>query len=124
MFRPVDPKLSSEIEHKHIEYWKRRILKSVEQERKTQVRFRWSSFANGLPHYGHILAQSLKDAVTRYSLCGLLCPSCEQLGLSWASVEYEVKKPWLKRTETSKPWALKLLMVNVAKVFSLYRAVE
>ena len=71
MFRPVDSKTHlPEIEHKHIEFWKRKNIfeRSVEQRKGKPkfVFFDGPPFANGLPHYGHIMALSLKDAVTRF----------------------------------------------------------
>ena len=87
MFRPVDPKLSSpKSSINTLNTGNEEFLKSVEQKKENPSSFfDGPPFANGLPHYGHILAQSLKDAVTRYFTMRLLCPSCERLGLSWAS---------------------------------------
>lgn len=98
MFRPVDPKTSlPEIEHKHIEYWRKKEIfkKSVEQRKgkKKFVFFDGPPFANGLPHYGHILAQSLKDAVTRYAtMKGYYVPRTNGWDCHGLPVEYEIEK--------------------------------
>ena len=98
MFRPVDPKTHlPEIEHKHIEYWKRKGIfeKSVEQRKgKTKfVFFDGPPFANGLPHYGHIMALSLKDAVTRYfTMRGYYVPRVNGWDCHGLPVEYEIEK--------------------------------
>ena len=53
-----------------MKYWEDNDIfeKSVKarKDRKKYVFFDGPPFANGLPHYGHILANALKDAVTRY----------------------------------------------------------
>lgn len=98
MFRPVDTRTAlPEIEHKHLEYWKRKDIfkKSVEQRKgnKKFVFFDGPPFANGLPHYGHILAQSLKDAVTRYyTMKGFYVPRTNGWDCHGLPVEYEIEK--------------------------------
>lgn len=98
MFRPVDPKTHlPEIEHKHVEYWKKKGIfeKSIEQRKGQQkfVFFDGPPFANGLPHYGHILAQSLKDAVTRYfTMRGYYVPRVNGWDCHGLPVEYEIEK--------------------------------
>lgn len=98
MFRPVDPKTHlPEIEHKHIEYWKRKniFMRSVENRKGKEkfVFFDGPPFANGLPHYGHILAQSLKDAVTRYAtMRGYYVPRTNGWDCHGLPVEYEIEK--------------------------------
>ncbi|MEK9160289.1 MAG: isoleucine--tRNA ligase [Patescibacteria group bacterium] len=98
MFRPVDSKTHlPEIEHKHIEFWKRKNIfdRSVEQ-RKGQPKFVFFDgppFANGLPHYGHIMALSLKDAVTRYqTMSGKYVPRVNGWDTHGLPVEYEIEK--------------------------------
>ncbi|MEK7145579.1 MAG: class I tRNA ligase family protein, partial [Patescibacteria group bacterium] len=79
-FRPVDPKMPlAEIEHKQIEYWKRKdIFKKSLAMREGKPKFIFFDgppFANGQAHYGHILANAIKDAVTRYfSMKGYYVP--------------------------------------------------
>lgn len=98
MFRPVDSKTHlPEIEHKHIEFWKRKDVfeRSVEQ-RKGQPKFVFFDgppFANGLPHYGHIMALSLKDAVTRFhTMNGKYVPRVNGWDTHGLPVEYEIEK--------------------------------
>lgn len=98
MFKPVDPKIQiSKLEHEQIDYWKKHSIfeKSVKQrEGKPKfVIFDGPPFANGLPHYGHILAQALKDAVTRYAVMkGYYVPRVNGWDCHGLPVEYEVEK--------------------------------
>lgn len=98
MFRPVDPKTHlPEIEHKHMEFWKRKNIfeRSVEQRQGKPkfVFFDGPPFANGLPHYGHIMALSLKDAVTRYwTMRGYYVPRVNGWDCHGLPVEYEIEK--------------------------------
>jgi len=98
MFRPIDPKTHlPEMEHKHLEYWKRKDIftRSVEQ-RKGKAKFVFFDgppFANGLPHYGHIMANALKDAVTRYAtMRGFYVPRTNGWDCHGLPVEYEIEK--------------------------------
>ena len=58
------------LEEKVIEFWKERKIfeKSLEktQEGKPFTFYDGPPFATGLPHYGHILASTIKDVVPRY----------------------------------------------------------
>lgn len=97
-FRPVDPKTHlPEIEKKQIEYWNRKDVfnRSVSQRKgqKKFVFFDGPPFANGLPHYGHIMANSLKDAVTRYfTMAGYYVPRVNGWDCHGLPVEYEIEK--------------------------------
>lgn len=98
MFRPVDPKTHlPDIEHKHIEFWKHKnIFERSVEKRKGQEKFVFFDgppFANGLPHYGHIMALSLKDAVTRfYTMRGYYVPRVNGWDCHGLPVEYEIEK--------------------------------
>jgi isoleucyl-tRNA synthetase len=98
MFRPVDPKTPpAEVEEKYLEYWKKKniFMRSVEQRKghKKYVFFDGPPFANGLPHYGHIIANALKDAVTRYfTMRGYYVPRVNGWDCHGLPVEYEVEK--------------------------------
>ncbi len=98
MFRPVDPKTHlPDIEHKQLEYWKLKKVfeRSVEQRKGKEkfVFFDGPPFANGLPHYGHILANALKDAVTRYwTMRGFYVPRVNGWDCHGLPVEYEIEK--------------------------------
>src|SRR5581483_1426854 len=71
MFEAVDPKESAPTREKKIlEYWKKNkcFEKSV-QAREGSIPFSFYDgppFATGLPHYGHLLAGTIKDVVPRY----------------------------------------------------------
>src|SRR5580692_529366 len=58
------------IEEKVLEYWDARKIfeKSLEQTRDGRpfTFYDGPPFATGLPHYGHILASTIKDVVPRY----------------------------------------------------------
>ncbi|MDD9361679.1 MAG: class I tRNA ligase family protein, partial [Anaplasma sp.] len=64
-----NPEFAS-IERDILEYWDRNKIfeKSVENKPKTRrfVFYDGPPFANGLPHYGHLLTGFIKDAVARY----------------------------------------------------------
>ncbi|MBD3360779.1 isoleucine--tRNA ligase [Candidatus Peregrinibacteria bacterium] len=98
MFKKVDPKQSfPEIEKKILKYWEKNKIfdKSVEQRKNNEkyVFFDGPPFANGLPHYGHILANVLKDAVTRYwTMRGYYVPRTNGWDCHGLPVEYEVEK--------------------------------
>ncbi|MFH1620562.1 MAG: isoleucine--tRNA ligase [Patescibacteria group bacterium] len=63
---PNFPKIEEEI----AEFWKKKKIfeRSIEErpENKTYVFYDGPPFANGLPHYGHLLQSAIKDAVPRY----------------------------------------------------------
>jgi len=70
-FKEVDPRQSfPEMEEKWIKEWKKNktFEKSVERRSKEKeyVFYDGPPFATGLPHYGHILAGTMKDVVPRY----------------------------------------------------------
>ena len=60
----------SDYEKEILEFWKSKdIFQKSVQNRKGQKVFRFNDgppFATGLPHYGHLLASSIKDTVLRY----------------------------------------------------------
>lgn len=71
MFKNVDPKQSfPKMEEGLIEYWEANKIfeKSIEgrSAEKEYVFYDGPPFATGLPHYGHILAGTMKDVVPRY----------------------------------------------------------
>lgn len=73
-FDPVDPRQSfPELERGLIQYWKeedifyRSIKNRLKEEKGTTFSFYdGPPFATGLPHYGHILAGTIKDVIPRY----------------------------------------------------------
>ena len=98
MFKRVDlkqafPKLEEEV----LKYWEENKIfeKSVENRKKKKkyVFFDGPPFANGLPHYGHILANVIKDAVTRYwTMKGYFVPRRNGWDCHGLPVEYEIEK--------------------------------
>lgn len=98
MFESVNSKASfPQIEKKILDFWEKEKIfqKSVEQRkgRKKYVFFDGPPFANGLPHYGHILAGSMKDAVTRYfTMKGYYVPRVNGWDCHGLPVEYEIEK--------------------------------
>ncbi len=71
MFKKVNPKESfPQMEEKWMKVWKdnRTFEKSVENRpvEKAYTFYDGPPFATGLPHYGHILAGTMKDTVPRY----------------------------------------------------------
>jgi len=71
MFDPVDPKQSfPNLELGILKYWREEdIFKRSLQKRKDCEVFSFYDgppFATGLPHYGHILAGTIKDVIPRY----------------------------------------------------------
>ncbi|MDP7646178.1 MAG: class I tRNA ligase family protein [Candidatus Peribacteraceae bacterium] len=71
MFDPVDPKQSlPNMELGILQYWKEEdIFKRSVHEREGSEDFSFYDgppFATGLPHYGHLLAGTIKDVIPRY----------------------------------------------------------
>jgi len=98
MFNPVDPKQSfPQMEEKILKFWEEQKIfeKSVDARKgkKKFVFFDGPPFANGLPHYGHIMANSLKDAVTRFwNMKGFYVPRTNGWDCHGLPVEYEIEK--------------------------------
>ncbi|MBD3330083.1 isoleucine--tRNA ligase [Candidatus Peregrinibacteria bacterium] len=98
MFEKVNPKqFFPELEEKILEFWEDNKIfeKSVEKrkDKEKYIFFDGPPFANGLPHYGHILANVLKDAVTRYwTMKGYYVPRTNGWDCHGLPVEYEVEK--------------------------------
>lgn len=98
MFSPVDPKKPfPAVEKEILDFWEKEGIfkKSVLQNKhkKKFVFFDGPPFANGLPHYGHILASALKDAVTRYwNMQGYYVPRANGWDCHGLPVEYEIEK--------------------------------
>lgn len=97
-FDNVDTKQSfPEMEKKILDFWeKNHIFEQSVVRRKNEKKyifFDGPPFANGLPHYGHILANALKDAVTRYwTMRGYYVPRTNGWDCHGLPVEYEVEK--------------------------------
>jgi isoleucyl-tRNA synthetase len=71
MFKTIKSKaVFPELEEKILDYWdeERIFFKSIEQkpEDKTFYFYDGPPFATGLPHYGHLIASTIKDVVPRF----------------------------------------------------------
>lgn len=97
-FKDVNPKQSfPEMEQNMLDFWDENHIfeQSVVRRKgkKKYVFFDGPPFANGLPHYGHILANALKDAVTRYwTMKGYYVPRTNGWDCHGLPVEYEIEK--------------------------------
>ena len=69
---PPDAFNSRELEEDILKFWKKNdcfqtsMRMSKEEKRPEYNFYDGPPFATGLPHYGHILAGTIKDIVTRY----------------------------------------------------------
>jgi isoleucyl-tRNA synthetase len=80
-----------------LQYWQDNNMfeKSLELNKAgpTYVFYDGPPFATGLPHYGHILASTLKDTVCRYwSQCGYSVPRRFGWDTHGLPIEYEIEK--------------------------------
>lgn len=70
MFEPNQKESIPEREERILEFWKKeRIFEKSLEERKDKPNFSFYDgppFATGLPHYGHIIAGTIKDVIPRY----------------------------------------------------------
>ena len=71
MFKPVDPKPDfPKLEENILAFWEKEKIfeKSLEKTKKGKpfTFYDGPPFATGLPHYGHILASTIKDVIPRY----------------------------------------------------------
>src|SRR3989344_9056240 len=98
MFEQVSPKVDfPKLEHDILEYWKKnKIFEKSLEKRKKEKKFTFYDgppFATGLPHYGHILAMTIKDMVTRYkTMRGYYVPRRAGWDCHGLPVEYELEK--------------------------------
>jgi len=98
MFKNVNPKQSfPELEKNIIKFWKEQKIfeKSVDgkKDAKDYIFYDGPPFATGLPHYGHILAGTMKDVVPRYfTMKGFKIERKFGWDCHGLPVEYEVEK--------------------------------
>ena len=98
MFKDVNQKQSfPELEKNIIKFWKEQKIfeKSVEGkiDAKDYIFYDGPPFATGLPHYGHILAGTMKDVVPRYfTMKGFKIERKFGWDCHGLPVEYEVEK--------------------------------
>lgn len=70
MFQEIENESFDEREKRILKFWKeRRIFEKSVEDRANQAAFSFYDgppFATGLPHYGHLLAGTIKDVIPRY----------------------------------------------------------
>jgi len=96
MFKPVSPKVDfGQLENKILNFWQKEKIfeKTLKNRKKKFVFYDGPPFATGLPHYGHILAMTIKDAICRYkTMQGFSVPRHLGWDCHGLPVEYEVEK--------------------------------
>ena len=100
MFDPVDPRQSfSALEHGILDYWKeedvfRRSVSGRDGAESFSF-FDGPPFATGLPHYGHLLAGTIKDVIPRYqTMRGKKVERRFGWDCHGLPVEYEIEKEY------------------------------
>ena len=98
MFNPVNnqPNLPA-LETKILEFWKenKTFKKSLESRKGEDeyIFYDGPPFATGLPHYGHLLAGTIKDVIPRYqTMCGKFVDRTFGWDCHGLPVEYEMEK--------------------------------
>lgn len=86
-----------DVELKQMNYWREHNIfkRSIEirEGAPKYIFYDGPPFANGKPHYGHILAGSIKDAITRYfTMQGFSVPRINGWDCHGLPVEYEIEK--------------------------------
>lgn len=95
--KKLPPFNAKNIEVEMLSYWRKNDIfqQSLELRQGAQqyTFYDGPPFANGLPHYGHILANSIKDAVTRLkTMQGYYVPRRLGWDTHGLPVEYEIEK--------------------------------
>ncbi|MGA2667241.1 MAG: isoleucine--tRNA ligase [Patescibacteria group bacterium] len=94
----IDPKKPiPELEQDILDFWeKNRIFEKSLENRQDHPNFSFYDgppFANGLPHYGHILAMTIKDTMTRFkTMEGFYVPRRGGWDTHGLPVEFELEK--------------------------------
>ncbi len=97
-FKEINPQQNfPELEEEILKFWKEnKIFEKSLDLRKDSEKFIFYDgppFANGLPHYGHILAMTIKDVVTRFkTMEGFFVPRRGGWDTHGLPVEFEVEK--------------------------------
>jgi len=98
MFDPVDPKVRfPKLEEQMLAFWKEKEIfqKSLKIREKSPYFSFYDGppFATGLPHYGHLLAGTIKDVIPRYkTMKGYLVPRRFGWDCHGLPVENEIEK--------------------------------
>jgi isoleucyl-tRNA synthetase len=87
----------SDIEHTILDFWEEnKIFEQSLELRRGNPKFTFYDgppFANGLPHYGHVLAMSIKDLFVRYkTMRGYFVPRRNGWDTHGLPVEYQLEK--------------------------------
>ncbi|MCT4592189.1 MAG: class I tRNA ligase family protein [Candidatus Gracilibacteria bacterium] len=91
----ITKKTFPELEEDILKFWKEQRIfeKSIEQNTKPFRFYDGPPFATGLPHYGHILAGTIKDVIPRYkAMCGHRVERKFGWDCHGLPVEYEMEK--------------------------------
>lgn len=97
-FKSVDPRVDfPKLEEEILAFWqKEKIFEKSLEARKDAKKFTFYDgppFATGLPHYGHILAMTIKDAICRLkTMQGYFVPRRLGWDTHGLPVEYELEK--------------------------------
>lgn len=97
-FPPIDPKANfSEIEQQILAFWRENdCFRQSLELRKNAPRFEFYDgppFATGLPHYGHILAGTIKDVIPRFqTMRGKSVPRKWGWDCHGVPVEHQIEK--------------------------------
>lgn len=97
MFESLEDQSLIELEEKILHFWEsEKIFESSVEQRKRSPKFSFYDgppFATGLPHYGHILASTIKDIVGRYkTMQGYCVPRRFGWDCHGLPVENEIEK--------------------------------
>jgi isoleucyl-tRNA synthetase len=97
MFENLEDQSIVELEKNILEFWEReKIFEASLKQRKKQNLYSFFDgppFATGLPHYGHILASTIKDIVARYkTMQGYFVPRRFGWDCHGLPVENEIEK--------------------------------
>ena len=96
--KSISPKTSiPKLEEEVLEFWKKNdVFQKTLDQRKDKEKFTFYDgppFANGLPHYGHILAMSIKDLFVRFkTMQGYYVPRRNGWDCHGLPVEYQTEK--------------------------------
>ncbi len=97
MFEPIENQSLIKLEEKILQFWTDEEIfsKSLQQRKKHPLYsfFDGPPFATGLPHYGHILASTIKDVIGRYkTMQGYYVPRRFGWDCHGLPVETEIEK--------------------------------
>src|SRR5947209_5091501 len=97
MFNELKQESFDERERQILDFWKQnRIFERSVEERKDSLHFTFYDgppFATGLPHYGHLLAGTIKDVVPRYkTMKGFCVPRRFGWDCHGLPIEQEIEK--------------------------------